>query len=292
MTIIYLAYPIDRVPDSQQRHLHLDVLEVRNALSALPNTLVYDPGKPWFGEDKPLTPVVQQVNHAALDAADLVFALFPGWSTSVGVPMEIKRAADAGKVVIVYRDHLSYALMELTEGGRVYVFDSLLKAINSVAGFGHLIQPALPSQAKVIVQASEEALRFTNCLTRAYPDDAGFDLAYSGPDPMAIMPNQVRNVPCGVRVQWPPNVWAMLVGRSSTFRDRELLVNITVIDPGYRGEMFCLVRNVGEAVCWVKAGERLAQLIPMPALAPGIEPTFGQVDAGTRGENGFGSSGR
>ena len=66
-------------------------------------------------------------------------------------------------------------------------------------------------------------------------DDAGFDLRYSGEEEIAIRAGNVADVPSSIAIQWPPGVWGLLIGRSSTFRQRGLLVNPAVIDPGFRG---------------------------------------------------------
>jgi dUTP pyrophosphatase len=95
-----------------------------------------------------------------------------------------------------------------------------------------------------------------------------------------------------VAVELPEDVWGMIVGRSSTFFKRGLIVNSAVIDQGYRGDLFACVFNPGPEGAWAKAGERLAQLIPMPLLSPGIATVRVEVlDRSDRGDAGFGSSG-
>lgn len=126
---------------------------------------------------------------------------------------------------------------------------------------------------------------------RPYEADAGFDLAYSGDFTLQIQPGEVVWVPCGVAVQWPPGMWGFIVGRSSTFR-RGLLVNPTVIDGGWRGDLGAMVRNVTGQWAEVEPGQRLAQIVPMPLLATGIELVeVDELDPSDRGTNGFGSSG-
>lgn len=128
--------------------------------------------------------------------------------------------------------------------------------------------------------------------TRAYEGDAGFDLYYSGKRPLQICPNGVAHVPSRVAIQWPPGVWGFIIGRSSAFQ-RGLLVNPTIIDAGFRGDLFAYVRNATTAWIEVQPNERIAQVVPLPLLAEQIQLIqVGQLDESDRGTNGFGSSGR
>lgn len=125
---------------------------------------------------------------------------------------------------------------------------------------------------------------------QAYNDDAGFDLYVS--ERRVIPPGDVVDIPCGVAIELPPSVWVLLIGRSSTLRKRKLMVNPGIIDPGYRGELFSGVMNLGRETAIVEAGERLAQMIFMPNLSFGVRlhqvETLQEHDRGT---NGFGSTG-
>lgn len=126
--------------------------------------------------------------------------------------------------------------------------------------------------------------------TQAYPDDAGFDLYVS--HPRTIPPGMVVDIPCGVAVEMPSSVWGLLVGRSSTLRKRHLLVNTGIIDPGYRGELFAGVMNMGFEGVRIERGERLAQLIFLPNLSFGVRLNrVDELEPHDRGSNGFGSSG-
>jgi dUTP pyrophosphatase len=128
---------------------------------------------------------------------------------------------------------------------------------------------------------------------RHYEGDAGFDLAYCGVDPIDIYPGCVADVPCGVAVEWPNlGTWGFLVGRSSSFRNRGMLVNPAIIDNGFRGELFAIVRNVGLELVAVMPGERVAQVIPMPLMAKGmLMAEAEELSPSDRDVNGFGSTG-
>lgn len=129
--------------------------------------------------------------------------------------------------------------------------------------------------------------------TRAYSGDAGFDLYYTGIEPMQIQPSEVVWIPSEVAIQWPDGVWGFIIGRSSSF-ELGLLVNPTIIDAGFRGNLGAYVRNVNPST-WVtvQPGDRVAQIVPLPLLAPNIGLLeVDELDPSDRGTNGFGSSGR
>jgi dUTP pyrophosphatase len=64
-----------------------------------------------------------------------------------------------------------------------------------------------------------------------------------------------------------------------------------VIDAGYRGEILILMTNLGETAQELKAGEKIAQMIPVPVLT-GIVEQVESLEDSARAEKGFGSSGR
>jgi dUTP pyrophosphatase len=64
-----------------------------------------------------------------------------------------------------------------------------------------------------------------------------------------------------------------------------------VIDSGYRGEILVLMTNLGEAAVEVKAGEKIAQMVPVPVLTGAVE-LVESLQESVRAEKGFGSSGR
>lgn len=128
--------------------------------------------------------------------------------------------------------------------------------------------------------------------TMAHEGDAGFDLAYHGDTPILVAPNETVNIPTGIKVQLPYGTWAMVTGRSSSFK-RGLLTPLSVIDNGYRGDLFAIVRNISNQPIEVLPDERIAQIIIMP-LAPETLSWVKQqsLEESARGENGFGSTGK
>ena len=64
-----------------------------------------------------------------------------------------------------------------------------------------------------------------------------------------------------------------------------------MIDAVYRGEILILMTNLGETTVELKAGEKIAQMIPVPVLTGNVEEVESLEDS-ARAEKGFGSSGR
>jgi len=64
-----------------------------------------------------------------------------------------------------------------------------------------------------------------------------------------------------------------------------------VIDAGYRGEILVLMTNLTDVAVELKAGEKIAQMIPVPVLTGPVQEVDTLEDS-ARAEKGFGSSGR
>jgi dUTP pyrophosphatase len=128
---------------------------------------------------------------------------------------------------------------------------------------------------------------------RTRPGDAAYDLRCA--EGFSLWPRERATVGTGVAVALPPSVAGLVVPRSGLAAHHGIsLVNAPgLIDPNYRGEIRVVLVNHGDARFEARAGDRIAQLLLVPFLAPEtcvvdeLPPT---VD--DRGENGFGSSGR
>lgn len=292
--LVYVAHPIDAAGSSNSEIAYM----VNTLMSGLDahDVLAYVPGRAWVGKPHTADVGVEFTNREALRRCDFLVAIMPKHIPTIGTVLEIKEAVDAGKKVFIYRDGISFTLAGM--GLNVHQFHSFGALVSAVQDW---VPSILRSKASTEVthtwhgrpvDMSKTVVVQGEVPVRAYDDDAGYDLMYHGDGPLTIQPNEVVDVPAGTAMQFPPNVWGLLVGRSSSFRKRGLLVNISVIDPGFRGELFAVVRNVSDRPVEIHPGERVAQIVPLPALAPTYEMLPGMVDDGTRGQRGFGSSGR
>ena len=83
----------------------------------------------------------------------------------------------------------------------------------------------------------------------------------------------------------------LLVRDRSSMAAKGLATTGGVIDAGYRGEILILITNLGDAAVTIGAGEKVAQMIPVPVLT-GLVQEVETLEASARLEKGFGSSGR
>ena len=128
--------------------------------------------------------------------------------------------------------------------------------------------------------------------TRAHDGDAGLDLYAC--ESAHLGPGERWSVGTGIAVQIPEGHAGLVLPRSGLAREHGIaLVNGPgLIDAGYRGEVRVLLLNTDPAEIFrVAPGDRIAQLVVAPvALA---EPVATEsLSESTRGDGGFGSSGR
>lgn len=83
----------------------------------------------------------------------------------------------------------------------------------------------------------------------------------------------------------------LLVRDRSSMAARGIATTGGVIDAGYRGEILVLMTNLGDAAVELKAGEKIAQMVPVPVLTGAVEEVE-NLENSARAEKGFGSSGR
>ena len=83
----------------------------------------------------------------------------------------------------------------------------------------------------------------------------------------------------------------LLVRDRSSMAARGIAATGGVIDAGYRGEILILLTNLGDGEIELRAGEKIAQMIPVPVLT-GLVQEVETLEESLRAEKGFGSSGR
>lgn len=128
--------------------------------------------------------------------------------------------------------------------------------------------------------------------TRAHEGDAGLDLCAS--EAAHIGPGERWQVPTGIAVEIPEGHAGLVLPRSGLARRHGIsLVNSPgLIDSGYRGEVKVLLLNNDPAeVFRIQPGDRIAQLLITPFVT--AEPVeAGELAESSRGDGGFGSTGR
>ncbi len=128
----------------------------------------------------------------------------------------------------------------------------------------------------------------------AHPgEDLGYDLFAL--EAAVLAPRATKKVRTGIAVEARhPGTGAplgLLVRDRSSMAARGVATTGGVIDAGYRGEILVLMTNLGEAGIELKAGEKIAQMIPVPVLTGAVEEVEDLEDSARAGR-GFGSSGR
>jgi len=82
-----------------------------------------------------------------------------------------------------------------------------------------------------------------------------------------------------------------LLRDKSSMAARRLVITGGVIDSGYRGEIRVLMENLSDSPVEIKAGDKIANLIPYPVLTDEVQVVDDLADSSRKG-GGFGSSGR
>ncbi|MCK9327321.1 MAG: dUTP diphosphatase [Bacteroidales bacterium] len=127
---------------------------------------------------------------------------------------------------------------------------------------------------------------------RAYPGDAGLDLKAS--EDVLIYPGETVAVGTGVCALIPYHFAGFIYSRSGLALKHNIWQanGVGVIDHQYRGEIKSLLYNGGDGAYQVHRGDRIAQLVVLRIELPTVYVMRTALPESTRGDNGFGSSGR
>ena len=123
-----------------------------------------------------------------------------------------------------------------------------------------------------------------------HPGDAGLDLFVI--ENQTIPANSTQPVPLQIACQNLDNKAYYLFPRSSISKTPLRLANsIGLIDGGYRGELIGMVDNIYNKDFEIKRGERYFQLVAVDSSPIDFE-LVEELSESSRGEGGFGSTGR
>lgn len=123
---------------------------------------------------------------------------------------------------------------------------------------------------------------------RQHEGDAGLDLVISRYT--QIFAGHCVQLSTNMAMAIPEGYFGLILPRSSTLWRNGLHVSPGTVDSGYRGEVMVLVRNLTDRAATVNAGDRIAQLLVLPVPKFELEEVE-ELEAGDRGEFGFGSTG-
>jgi len=126
---------------------------------------------------------------------------------------------------------------------------------------------------------------------RAHPGDAGVDLC--SVEAVDIPGGERRDVGTGLALAIPEGFAGFVQPRSGlAFRHGIMVVNSPgLIDTGYRGEVRVALFNSGTESFHVAVGDRIAQLV-IQRIEEAAFTACTELPSTSRGEGGFGSSGR
>lgn len=126
---------------------------------------------------------------------------------------------------------------------------------------------------------------------QTHPGDAGVDL--HARQSATLAPGERTLIPTGIAVAIPKGYVGLVCPRSGlAMRHGISVVNAPgVVDSGYRGELQVIAVNLGDETVTLLRGDRIAQLVVVPLTNPSFDEVT-ELPASSRGEDGFGSSGR
>jgi dUTP pyrophosphatase len=135
---------------------------------------------------------------------------------------------------------------------------------------------------------------------RANPSDAGLDVFYCPSDNRDSIRIDERNsvvLETGLKFGVPHGYMLEVKNRSSIASKRKLIVGACVIDPGYNGELFINLINIGNKPQILEAGTKIAQVIMVPIIHFRARKLMtdtlydSNICISNRGTGGFGSTG-
>ena len=121
-------------------------------------------------------------------------------------------------------------------------------------------------------------------------EDAGMDLCAVAD--VLLAPGVPRLVPTGLAIELPSGYEAQIRPRSGLALKHAITLpnSPATIDPGYRGEIRVILLNLGRDPYQIHRGDRIAQMVV--ARYEPIKWDESELNHSSRGEGGFGSSGR
>lgn len=120
--------------------------------------------------------------------------------------------------------------------------------------------------------------------------DAGYDLYAIAAH--SVEPGQRALIDTGLHLEIPAGFVGLVKDRSSVAA-AGVHTLAGVIDSSYRGELKILIVNLGSSRYQIRAGQKIAQLLVVPAYTEAIEfvDSLEGLSTSQRGSGGFGSTG-
>ena len=128
----------------------------------------------------------------------------------------------------------------------------------------------------------------------ATPGSAGMDLRACIDAPITLQAGQTELIPTGIAIHIAdPGLAALILPRSGLGHKHGIVLGnlVGLIDSDYQGQLMVSCWNRGSGAFELKPMERLAQLVLVPVVQAQFEE-MESFDSSSRGEGGFGSTGR
>ena len=122
---------------------------------------------------------------------------------------------------------------------------------------------------------------------------SGVDLAAFIENDLFIKPGEKNIIPTGICLSIPKGFEIQIRPRSGLAAKKNITVLNTpgTIDSDYRGEIKVILINLGRETFKVENGLRIAQMVLCPVTLAKFEEVS-QLDSTSRGQGGFGSTGK
>jgi dUTP pyrophosphatase len=130
--------------------------------------------------------------------------------------------------------------------------------------------------------------------TYATPGSAGLDLRACIDSPITLEPGDTQLIPTGMAIHIGNPAYAgMILPRSGLGHKHGIVLGnlVGLIDSDYQGQLFVSCWNRGKQAFTLNPLERIAQLVVVPVARVGFN-LVDDFDASSRGEGGFGSTGK
>ena len=143
---------------------------------------------------------------------------------------------------------------------------------------------------KILVKKLNKNVRLPDYKTSG---SSGMDIVANNKKKITIYPNRIAIIPTGIAVGIPKNFEIQISPRSGLAAKRGISVLNTpgTIDSDYRGEVKIILINLGKKSFIVNFGDRIAQMVLCPIAKAELREVK-SLDETSRGEGGFGSTGR
>lgn len=123
---------------------------------------------------------------------------------------------------------------------------------------------------------------------------AGLDLRACLEQPLVLEPGQTALIPTGLAIHLAdPGLAAVILPRSGLGHKHGIVLGnlVGLIDSDYQGQLMVSCWNRGQEAFEIQVGDRIAQLVIVPVVQAEFE-LVEEFSASSRGEGGFGSTGR